>query len=183
MIRNNILFAFQKIGIHPLNPDIFSEDECLITNVTDRPTSECSQTSSQTHSVELEKTPELIHASPESKTPPPHHADPHHKKISCKANKYSKWYQNYTWICKAIPHPKAEPRRSPEKREIRRPSPTNILTDAPEKEEIGNYEKENAEKVGKQSVKRRVVSKKETSKELNSKKLQKVMIALIPKWM
>ncbi|KAJ8960097.1 hypothetical protein NQ314_006112 [Rhamnusium bicolor] len=69
--RNNILSAFEKSGIHPFNPDVFSEHDFLTSHVTDRvkqdsPASECSRA----HSEQLGETQNLLHVQPEQKTPP-----------------------------------------------------------------------------------------------------------------
>lgn len=71
MTRANILSAFEKSGIHPFNPDVFSEHDFLTSHVTDRveqdpPTPECSKA----HTGELAETQNVLHVQPEQKTPP-----------------------------------------------------------------------------------------------------------------
>lgn len=158
MTRNNILSSFEKSGIHPLNPEIFSEDDFLTSHVTDRPTPEVAPLAtpecSQALAVELEKTPELINVPPESKTPSPN-AHLYQKKSAKKVIILSDIKITPEFV---RPYPKAEPRLK--KRQIRRPGRTRVLTDTPEKEEIENYENERAEKVNKQGVKRKVALEK-----------------------
>ncbi|XP_031332515.1 uncharacterized protein LOC116162896 [Photinus pyralis] len=124
--KDNIIKGFQKTGIWPYNPSVFSNDDFLMSYVTDRPFNENEQGNESTS------------------------VDKEHCNINCGSNESRFCEMNIpstsTSTCMEqvltpehiMPYPKAAPRKV---KQCRKRGKTRILTDTPEKEEIEELQK------------------------------------------
>ena len=114
---SNIVSGFKKPGIYPFDRGVFSEQDFMVSYVTDRP-NEISPGIPPTSNCDTHPRPEPI--------PGP----------SCRERTPSPIPSNSTFISPELvcPYPKAAPRKN--LRKGRKPGDTRIVTDTPEMEEI-----------------------------------------------